>query len=35
MDIDDTHNIRTVIVNSEFDINDFVRYKINIDWTLK
>lgn len=35
IDIDETENIRTVIVNKEFEENDFVRYQINIDWTVK
>lgn len=35
LDIDDTENIRSVIVNKEFEDSDFNRYQINIDWTLR
>ena len=35
IDVDDTENIRTVIVNTEFDVQEFIRYQINIDWSLK
>lgn len=34
-DIDDTENIRTVIVNLESEKSNFERYQINIDWTLQ
>ena len=34
IDVDDTANIRTMIVNIEFE-SDFNRYQINIDWSLK
>lgn len=35
IDIDSTENIRTVIVNKEFQESDVERYQINIDWTVK
>ena len=33
--IDDSENIRTVIVNNEVDVSDFQRYQVDIDWTLR
>lgn len=35
VNLDETENIRTVIVNKEFEENDFYRYQINIDWNVK
>lgn len=35
LEIDSTENLRTVIVNKEFDTSDVERFKINIDWTVK
>ena len=35
IDINDTENIRTMIVNQEYDENNFTRYQVNIDWTLQ
>ena len=34
IDIDSTENIRTVIVNTEFNKSNFERYQFNLDWTL-
>lgn len=34
IDIDSTENLRTVIVNTDINKEDFTRYQINIDWTL-
>ncbi|CDW84271.1 ubiquitin carboxyl-terminal hydrolase 40 [Stylonychia lemnae] len=35
VNVDDTENIRTVIVNLEYNESDFTRYQINIDWSLQ
>jgi hypothetical protein len=35
MHIDDTENIRTVLVNTALDLDNIERYQINIDWTLE
>ena len=34
VNIDDTENIRTVIVNMESEKTTFDRYQINLDWTV-
>ena len=34
VDIDSTENLRTVIVSTELNKEDFIRYQINLDWTL-
>ena len=33
--IDDTENIRSVLVNTALDLDTIERFQINIDWTLE
>jgi hypothetical protein len=35
VNVDETENIRTVIVNTEFDKEDVNRYQFNLNWNLK
>ena len=35
MHIDDTENIRTVLVNTAIDLDNIERFQINIDWSLE
>jgi len=33
--LDDTENMRTVIVNTENEKDDFKRFQVNLDWSLQ